>query len=128
MAALLAKLGKWIANIPVLFVRLPGPTIMLTIITMIISAAGASWTTHKLEAGARADLKADVARCEAQHAGAVATAATERASIIDGAAKRQAEIDAQNREVFLAMLRVLTDTTKDDAAIAALAKSIEELH
>lgn len=128
MLAFLAKLGKWVLKIPVLFAHFPGPALMLVAIAVLVGGSLASCVTHKLEAGARAELEIEVAQCQAGHAQAVAKAATEREGIIEGAVKRREEIDALNRAIYLEMARLLADRSQDDKALAALQKSIEDLH
>lgn len=119
---------KWAKNVPKLFAHFPGPTLVLVFVAMLAAGTVASCVTNKLNAGTLAETKIELAECRAQHAETVAKAAGEREGIIEEAARRQAANDAVNREVFLAMARALSDTRADDAALAALSKSIEDLH
>lgn len=128
MSTFFAWLGKSFLKIPVLFAHFPAPTILLVVCAAAAAATSSAWLTHKFESAARAGLRADLAECKAGHAGAVATAADQRAEIIQDAAKSQAAIDAENRKVYLAALRALANTKPDETALAALAQSIEELH
>jgi hypothetical protein len=122
------KLLSMVRKVPVIFTHFPGPMLLVLGVAMVAAATASSCVTSKFNAGQVAEARADLADCKAQHANAVGVAAVERASVIEAGAKRLAEVDAQNRADFIAMARILADTGQDDAAIAALAKSIEGLH
>jgi hypothetical protein len=128
MLLFLKKLLGWFLKIPVLFAHFPGPTVMLVIIAGIATAAASSCVTHNLEAGARAALEIKLAKCETGHQTAVAGAERVRADTIEEGARRQAVYDAENREAWLAMVRALADVRGDKTALAALQKSVEDLH
>jgi hypothetical protein len=120
---------KWLRNIPVLFAHFPGPSLMLVVIAIGCAGAMSSCVTHKLEAGARAELRARLAEAGARYADERTAAANTRANTIQVAAAEQAAINAANTNFMRDAMLAYTNA-KDASApvLAALGKKIEELH
>ena len=128
MMLFLKKLLGWILKIPVLFAHFPGPTLMLVAIVALSAGGGATWLTHKAEAGARAELAIELANAKAQYAELRTKAAESRAEIVSAAGAEQRAIDIENQRAWRAQLAALAESMNDKAAIAALSRSIQELH
>lgn len=124
----LAKVWKCLLKIPVLFAHFPLPTLALVVIVFIGAGAFSSCVTYKLEAGARAELKANLAELRAEYAHKLAEAAEARANTIQSAAKETAAIMAENQRVWFDALKSLTTSLGDTAALDRLRKSVEEMH
>jgi len=128
MLKFLVMAGKWILKVPVLFAHFPGPSIMLVAGIALSAGALASCVTHRLEAGARAELEVQFAQEKASTAELRAQLSEGRVIAIDAAAQLQRAIDLENQRAWRSQLAALVESLDDKAAIARLNRSIEELH
>lgn len=126
--ALLLKVWKGLLKIPVIFAHFPLPSLLIVGIAMAIASTLATCTVKKLEAGARAELKAMVAEIRAEHAEKVADAATARADTIVSVTAEKDAIFRENQRAWFGALTSLTTAVGDKSALIRLRKEIQELH
>lgn len=122
------SLLKWAKNVPVLFAHFPGPSLLLVGVAMVVAGGMASCVTHKLEAGARAELKIELADAKAAYAERRTEAAEKRVDTINAAAKEQRAIDLENQRAWRDQLSQLGETLNDKNALANIGRSLQELH
>jgi hypothetical protein len=111
-----------------LFAHFPLPTLMLVGLAVVIAGSFASCVTHKLEAGARAELRSQVAELRSEYAGKFAEAATERADAIQAVAREKDAILLENQRAWFSALTALTTTLGDKKALERLQTLVQELH
>jgi hypothetical protein len=124
----LVKVWKCFLKIPVIFAHFPLPALMIVGLVAVVTGSFASCATHKLEASARAELKANLADLRAEYAGKLTKAAELRADTIQQVAAEKDAIARENQRAWFQALTSLTTSLGDKKALERLQTLVQELH